>query len=132
MLKQAQARGSYDELVQSDLTEHLALHAGAYDLIAAVDTFCYFGDLCEVVLGCARALRPGGHLAFTAEMSEPGAAPAGYRLHPHGRYSHTEAYLRSALIDAGLEARLVRAAELRIERTPVQGMVVVACIPSRD
>lgn len=126
MLGQAQVRGCYDELVQSDLTEHLTLHEGAYDLIAAVDTLCYFGDLREVVGASARALRPGGHLVFTVEKSEPNAAPSGYHLHPHGRYSHTEAYLRATLDDTGLETQLVRAAELRIERTPVQGMVVVA------
>jgi predicted TPR repeat methyltransferase len=129
MLGLAKGRACYDELVQSDLTEHLDLHEGAYDLIAAVDTLCYFGDLHEVVRACAGALRPGGNLVFTVELSEPGTAPSGYHLHPHGRYSHTEAYLRSALVGAGLGARLVRAAELRIERTPVQGMVVVAGRP---
>jgi predicted TPR repeat methyltransferase len=126
MLGQAQARGCYDELVQSDLTEHLTLHEGAYDLIAAVDTLCYFGDLREVVGASARALRPGGHLVFTVEKSEPNAAPSGYFLHPHGRYSHSEAYVRSVLGDAWLCAQLVRVAELRLERTPVQGLVVVA------
>jgi len=125
MLAQAQGRACYDELVQSDLTEHLDQHEGAYDLIAAVDTLCYFGDLREVVGASARALRPGGHLAFTVEKSEPNAAPSGYFLHPHGRYSHTEAYVRSALVEAGLDAQLVRTAELRLERTPVQGLVVV-------
>ncbi|HEX7498890.1 MAG TPA: hypothetical protein VF524_01150, partial [Polyangia bacterium] len=104
----------------------LAEHEAAYDLIAAVDTLCYFGDLREVVLGCARALRTGGHMAFTVEMSEPAAAPNGYRLHPHGRYSHSEAYLLGVLTEAGLNVRIVRSAQLRIERTPVQGFVVVA------
>jgi len=126
MLGQAQGRGCYDELMQSDLTEHLTLHEGTYDLIAAVDTLCYFGDLREVVHASARALRPGGHLVFTVEKSEPNAAPSGYVLHPHGRYSHTEAYVRSALVEAGLDVRLVCTAELRLERTPVQGFVVVA------
>lgn len=126
MLGLAQARGCYDELVQADLTEHLTSHEGVYDLIAMVDTLCYFGDLREVVRGCARALRTGGNLVFTVEMSEPGVAPGGYHLHPHGRYSHTEAYLRSTLGDAGLVPRLLRVAELRIEYTPVQGLLVMA------
>lgn len=126
MLGQAQGRNCYDELVHSDLMEHLTEHEAAYDLIAAVDTLCYFGDLRAVVLGCARALRTGGHLVFTVEMSEPAAAPSGYRLHPHGRYSHSEAYLRGVLTEAGLNVRIVRSAQLRIERTPVQGLVVVA------
>ena len=126
MLEQAQGRGCYDELVQSDLTEYLGEHAEVFDLIAAVDTLCYFGDLREVARGFARALRTGGHLVFTVEMSEPSAAPGGYHLHPHGRYSHTEAYLRGALTEAGLNVRFVRAAQLRLERTPVQGLVVVS------
>ena len=126
MLGQAQARGCYDELVQSDLTDHLVERKGAYDLIAAVDTLCYFGDLREVARGFASALRPGGHLVFTVEAAEPSAAPSGYHLHPHGRYSHTEDYVRSALGDAGFAVRLVRTAELRVEIVPVHGLVVVA------
>ena len=55
------------------------------------------------------ALRPGGAFVFTAERSEPDGAPSGYRIHPHGRYSHTERYLRTVLASAGFEAARVRA-----------------------
>jgi predicted TPR repeat methyltransferase len=126
MLAQAQERGCYDELVLSDLVEHLAACPDSYDLVAVVDTLCYFGDLREVTAGFARAMRPGGCLVFTVEMAEASVAPGGFRLHPHGRYSHTEAYLRQALGGAGLDVRLLRVAQLRIEIDPVQGFVVAA------
>lgn len=50
------------------------------------DALCYFGDLGLVLAAAARALRPGGVLAFTLEAAgtEP---PEGYRIQPHGRYS---------------------------------------------
>jgi hypothetical protein len=51
----------------------------------------------------------------------------GFRLNPHGRYSHREAYLRTMLGDAGLVDIRLQAAHLRMEGgRPVDGFVVSA------
>jgi predicted TPR repeat methyltransferase len=127
MLELAVERRLYDQLVEGELTAFLDGAKGAFDLVASSDTLVYFGDLAPVLAAAARALRPGGHLVFTVEAAERDEAPGGYRINPHGRYSHTEEYLRQRLREAGLTAKVMDRARLRIERAqPVGGVVVVA------
>ncbi|HET9316466.1 MAG TPA: hypothetical protein VFQ51_12805, partial [Vicinamibacteria bacterium] len=98
----------------------------AQDAIVSADTLCYFGRLDEVLAAASGALRPRGRLIFTVEQCGEDVG-AGYRLEPHGRYAHTEAYVRAALAVAGLEARSIAADALRNEvGRPVAGLVVVA------
>jgi predicted TPR repeat methyltransferase len=123
MLAKARSVGAYDELVAAELTAFLRSSAGAYDVIACADTLCYFGDLTEVASAAASALRVRGIFVFTVERSDEVAE--GYRLHPHGRYSHGEMYVREALANVGLVVKSVENAVLRLERgAPVAGLVV--------
>ena len=115
MLARARERHAYDALEQAELTAFLQQHPASYDLIVSADTLVYFGALEDALAGAARALRPGGHLVFTVERSEDPEAPAGFRIHPHGRYSHTESYLRRVLSDVGLSVLSVKAVQLRKE-----------------
>jgi predicted TPR repeat methyltransferase len=127
MLKRAVERKLYDHLYEWELVGFLERQAAAWDLIASADTLVYFGDLGPFAAAVGRALRPGGRLVFTVERAEEGEAPEGFRIHPHGRYSHTEGYLRTTLQEAGLEVVAVRRADLRLERQiPVGGFVVAA------
>jgi predicted TPR repeat methyltransferase len=127
MLARARERALYDELEEVELTRYLEGQSASYDLVASVDTLVYFGDLSRVARGLARALRCGGRATFTVEKADPSAAPDGYRLNPHGRYGHTESYLRHVLEQAGLEVATLQQVVLRMERhEPVAGYVVVA------
>jgi predicted TPR repeat methyltransferase len=130
MLQRAAARGGYDELVEAELCAHLRGRPGAYDLIASADTLCYFGDLRELLAAAAAASRPGAILVFTVERADEADAPAGHRINPHGRYSHTERYLREGLAAAGMVVLDLRGEALRMERQqPVPGLVVTARRP---
>jgi predicted TPR repeat methyltransferase len=52
---------------------------------------------------------------------------AGYAINPHGRYSHDAAYVRQALVDAGLGVLAIVQQVLRMEGGhPVHGLVVTA------
>ncbi|CAM9203912.1 unnamed protein product, partial [Heterosigma akashiwo] len=51
--------------------------------------------------GAARALAPGGHLAFTAERATRPAA-GGFRLEENARFAYTPAYLEALAADHGL------------------------------
>ena len=133
MLEKAAARAVYDELRAAELTSYLASSPHAFDLVAASDTLNYFGDLAGVLAAAAGSLRPGGKLVFTLEHApEEDPVPAGYRIHPDGRYMHSEAYLRKTLAAAGFEAPAIESGVLRREGDAyVRGLVVSARTPQR-
>lgn len=129
MVDLARARGVYDALEVAELGESLARHRDSQDLIVAADVLCYFGDLVQVMHLAAAALRPGGRVMFTVERHEDAAA--GFQLHPHGRYSHAEAYVREALQTAGLQLEVCEHQVLRMESArPVNGLLVAAVRPA--
>jgi predicted TPR repeat methyltransferase len=125
MLAKARLRGVYDELAEAELTEYLQRAPRSFDVIVAADTLVYFGDLVPVLTAAASALRAGGCFAFTLEHLDQ---PSGdYRLLPHGRYGHTETYVRQRLAECGLNVRSVQHAILRQEGGQgVVGLVVLA------
>ena len=127
MLKRAGMRKLYDELILGELTAFVGAAPAAWDLVVSADTLVYFGDLTEAMAAAERGLRPGGHLVFTLERAGEDEAPQGFRINPHGRYSHTEAYVRRALAGARLELRQIAPVHLRLElKRPVDGFLVVA------
>ena len=64
---------------------------------------------------------------FTLERADEAETPSGFRINPHGRYSHTEAYVRGVLGEAQLEPLQVTRVHLRLELSkPVEGLLVVA------
>ena len=130
MLKRAAGRGVYDELVEAELTDYLNRSLAMFDLIVAVDTLNYFGVLESVFQAARRALRSGGRLVFTLEAAETEDAAAGYRLNPHGRYSHARTYVEDALDSAQLTLSRVSTAVLRTEGgRAVNGWIVAAVRP---
>ena len=131
MLDAARLRGVYQELVKDELTSFIANRPTSADIITSADTLCYFGALEDVFAASARALRDDGLLVFSVEAAAPEDAPHGFRINPHGRYSHTRAYLEDALTKAGLSIVSVDAEVLRSENhLPVNGFVVTARRPS--
>jgi predicted TPR repeat methyltransferase len=99
MLAKARARGIYESLVVADLETALREEGPCYDLLLAADTLVYLGDLANVFAGAARRLIPGGFFLFTAESM----SGKGFACGPKRRYRHSEAYLREAASEAGLE-----------------------------
>jgi predicted TPR repeat methyltransferase len=123
MVRRAEVRKLYDELVVEELTAFLHGRPEAFDLVASADTVCYFGELGPLMTAAAQSLRAGGHLAFTVERG----AGERYRLNPHGRYCHTDAYVREALAAAGLTTVMMASGFLRMEAgKPVAGLLVIA------
>jgi predicted TPR repeat methyltransferase len=127
MLTKAAVRKLYDDLILGELTAFVGAAAAAWDVVISADTLVYFGDLAPVMAAARRGLRLGGHLVFTLEHAGDAEAPSGFRINPHGRYSHTEAYVRAALGAAQFETRQVTPVHLRVELSkPVEGLLVVA------
>ena len=131
MLKRAGARRLYDELIMGELTAFVGAVPAAWDLIVSADTLVYFGDLSVAMSAAHRGLRPGGHIVFTLERADDDEARQGFRINPHGRYSHHETYVRQVLSAARLEARTLTHVHLRLElKKPVDGLLVVASRPA--
>lgn len=127
MLAQAEATGVYDQLIQAELTAFFYQADAVYTAITCVDTFCYFGDLTEAINAAKRALKPDGWLLFTVEKLHAMSAVENFQLTIHGRYSHTEAYVRKLLLDAGYQIHCIKSALLRTEcAEPVLGLVITA------
>jgi len=133
MLEKARKRALYDRTSTAELTSFLRSSPEAFDLVASSDTLNYFGDLREVLAAARASLRAGGRLLFTLEHAvREEDLPAGYRLHPAGRYVHAQSYVRSTLVEAGFEVIAIETAHLRREGDAyVDGLVVAARATSR-
>ena len=112
MIAKAEERGIYDELRVADLVSALELEKGSLDLALAADVFVYMGDLSGVFAACARALRPGGRFAFTAEICEDGS----FVLQSSLRYAHTQGYLESLAAAHGFSVAHYERYVARLER----------------
>lgn len=126
MIDKAHGRAVYDELVTAELCVYLDATAASFNLIVSADTLCYFGDLGPAFAAAAGSVRPDGWMVFTLEAAEREPA-CGYRLEPHGRYSHARTYVRRTLEATSWHLVAIEEATLRNEaQAPVAGLVITA------
>jgi predicted TPR repeat methyltransferase len=129
MMERASARKCYDELVATELTAFLRGRQRAFDAVVSADTLVYFGALDQVFAAANESLRDAGRLIFTLEALEaldPNATDD-YRLEVHGRYAHSENYVRNALAAASFRVDTLTPHTSRKERDQdVPGFLVVA------
>lgn len=130
MIRAADERKIYHELLVSDIATFLKARHSSFDLILASDVFIYVGDLSETFLLTAAALRSDGLFAFSVEAAE--ALPNGenptddFLLTSTRRYVHTLTYIRRLMAQFGFSERYVQLATLRIQAgVDVQGWIVV-------
>lgn len=126
MIERAEKRGGYDELIVSELCEFMQSRQRRFDVVVSADTLEYFGALDQVSRAANHTLREGGLFLFTVEAL-PADATEPYKLLVHGRYAHSDQYVRSSLEAAGFEVLELRSEVLRMERLQeVAGYLVVA------
>ena len=126
MIERAEKRGGYDELVVSELCEFMQSRQRRFDAVVSADTLEYFGALDQVSRAANHTLREGGLFLFTVEAL-PADATEPYKLLVHGRYAHSDQYVRGSLEAAGFEVLELRSEVLRMERLQeVAGYLVVA------
>jgi predicted TPR repeat methyltransferase len=124
MIAWARMSGAYRELTTGDMLAAVeAKPPGALDLIVAADAFVYLADLTPIAMACARALEPGGVLAFTVETHPQPGITLGAGL----RFQHGRAHVETAMDAAGLA--LVTLAEVSTRQEaglPVPCLLVIA------
>ena len=126
MMERARQRDVYDDLQKAELTAFLDANPEAFDVVVSADTFIYFGALEGVARAMRRALRAGGHAAFSAEALQA-PEPGEHVLRTTGRYAHSADYLRRVFGEAGLPVVEIVEVVLREEgAVPVPGWVVTA------
>ena len=120
MIEISREKGFYDQVIHGDAADALAGSPAAFDLITAVDMFIYVGDLAPLMPLMARALRPGGVLAYSIEVMTEGK----YKLQRTGRFAHTIKYVEDLARAHGLTPLASRAVTLRLENTAgVPGLI---------
>ena len=126
MIERARARRCYDELVVAELCAFMRDRPRQFDAIVSADTLVYFGALEDPLSAARESLRDEGVLVFTLE-SLPATVSQGHRLEAHGRYAHSESYVRNSLAASGFSVMGFAAVTLREEcGEPVSGAVVTA------
>ena len=127
MLRQARAKGIYDELLQADIgSVHLISDTGI-DLVTATDVFIYFGDLSDIFGRVKAALMPGGLFAFSVEELD---AASGFSLRETRRYSHSRSYVDRIISEHGFRDLSTTALTIRMDRDqPVLGLACVVVKP---
>jgi predicted TPR repeat methyltransferase len=126
MLAEAAKRNLYDELVEVELGRYLVEHPATFDIIASADTLVYSGRLNELIEAAAGALKTGGRFVCTLESLPESEPFLSYQLMPSGRFSHSAAYVREVLEDAGLTVTAIDPVVPRFEGgQPVRGLVAL-------
>jgi predicted TPR repeat methyltransferase len=125
MLEKAKARGGYDELVVAELCAFMRQKHAEFDAIVSADTLVYFGALEDAMSAARQCLKPGGWLTFTVENLPQGQED--HVIQHHGRYAHSEKYIRRCLAGAGFADASIDRVVLRKEMgKDVQGLAVLA------
>jgi predicted TPR repeat methyltransferase len=125
MLRQAAAKGVYDELAEAELTAYLKdTDAAAFDLVVATDVLIYLGDLTGLFSGVRKVLKSGGLFALSTESLDD--AQSRFRLRQSGRYAHASFYLRSLAAGFDFDELSFERAVIRTEGgKPMPGDLVV-------
>ena len=113
MLAKAAERQAYGRLVQADAVAFLRDHPAAFDLIFGADVLIYFGDLAELLAAATAALRPGGYLALSIELSDQD-----WTVLTSGRFAHGDGYVRR-LLEPAFDLLAQRTIPLRREGSGV-------------
>lgn len=112
MIEECRHKGVYDDLHAKDIVEYLGTPRADFDLIVAMDVFCYFGDLHALMAMCVGVLRPGGILACSVERATENRP---WQFHRYGHFLHSSAHLEGAASAAGLRTVQLTESALRRE-----------------
>jgi len=112
MIDKARAKGGYHSLAVSGMEDFLRDGDTTFDLFIAADVFVYLGALGSLFEGVRERAGPDALFVFSTEIASRGD----YVLNPTGRFSHSEAYLRSLAAEHHFAVVAHRVRQLRTDR----------------
>jgi predicted TPR repeat methyltransferase len=119
MVRQAQARGAYDEVRQGDAVAFLRSADKRHDLIVAADVFIYVGALDAVFEAAAGAMPAGGVFCFSVEK----VATREFALRSSLRYAHSARYLERLAAAHGFDVQACAELPIREDQgAPIAGL----------
>lgn len=122
MLAKAKEKNIYDELIEGDIVTELSQIKRSVDLILAIDTFVYFGNLDEVFHACYQALKKNGLFSFSVEEG----FGDDYHLETTGRYTHTKTYIENLIKKNNFELVESQSIDIRMQaEKPVRGLIFI-------
>lgn len=122
MLEAAKNKNIYDKLIHEDILSYLKQCTEQFDLILAIDTFGYIGELAPTIEQCRRVLKSTGLLAFTIEKT----THYPYKLQSNARFAYDEKYMQELADRFNFKIALMQDAVLRTQqKQPVIGQIVI-------
>jgi predicted TPR repeat methyltransferase len=111
MIAKARQRGAYDELIVGDAAASIHERQRVFDLVVAVDSLVYVGDLAPLFAAVSAALTPDGLFAFSVEIWRGD----GFQLERTMRFAHSRPYVEATGREAGLGPLFIQSASTRRE-----------------
>jgi len=113
MVREAQRKGVYDQLLIDDLVDGLGQVEGPVDLFVCADVFIYVGALDRTFGAVKEKARPGSLLVFSTEHTD---ATDTFVLQDTSRYAHAKAYIEAQAQAHGFEVVHFETIDLRKEK----------------
>lgn len=126
MIEQAARHNIYSRFHQVNFLDALRdTPDSTYEVITALDSFVYVGELQQAISDAHRVLVPDGTLIFSCEQGDATGPAVQWSAASH--YAHTLASVQQQCQQAGFTNVQVRETELRHENgQPVTGFVITA------
>ena len=92
MLKKAEKRNIYNELVISGIDQYFETHDFQPNIVVSADVFVYIGDISKIFKDVSKSLQDNGVFVFSTEDTQETDQ---FILKDSGRFAHNEGYIRS-------------------------------------
>jgi len=122
MIKKAEERNVYNELVVSGIEEFLkSISPTKFDIIIAADVFVYIGNLKDILSLVSSTIQKNGLFIFSTESTD---LVETFTLQNTGRFAHNPEYIKQLGTENGLIIKDIQEAIIRYENNmPINGHI---------
>ena len=123
MIKLANEKNIYDELIVGEMDDVIKDQKNLYDLVISTDVFIYLGSLDLSFKNIQRICKKNSLFIFSTESNDK----EDFKLNSTGRYSYSNNYIKKLLKDNSFDLLIHKIGELRKEKDEwIQGGFYIA------